>query len=103
MLPLIIAAHKNKSFKTRLALSNNLGSIARSLGEEITDSTLTQIILTLLKDPEIEIKSSVLATLLHFLPLILPSKRTLYVSPLQVLSRDASVVIRSSRSSVILR
>ena len=58
MLPVIIAATEDKSWRVRLALSKNFADLTEALGKEITDTNLIQIYITLLRDVEYEVKTA---------------------------------------------
>lgn len=58
MLPVIIAATEDKSWRVRLALSKNFADLTEAFGKEITDMSLIQIYTTLLRDVECEVKTA---------------------------------------------
>lgn len=57
MLPVIIAATEDKSWRVRVALSKNFPDLIEAFGKEITDMSLIQIYTTLLRDVEPEVKT----------------------------------------------
>jgi serine/threonine-protein phosphatase 2A regulatory subunit A len=67
MLPVIIAATEDKSWRVRLALSKNFAELSESFGKEITDMSLIQIYTTLLKDVECEVKIACINSLKNFI------------------------------------
>ena len=56
IMPLIIQAAEDKSWRVRLSLSKNFTSIAENFGKEVTDMSLIQTLGNLLKDAEVDVK-----------------------------------------------
>ena len=67
MLPVIIAATQDKSWRVRLALSKNFAELTEAFGKEITDMSLIQIYTTLLNDVECEVKIACINSLPNFI------------------------------------
>ena len=74
MLPVIIAATEDKSWRVRLALSKNFADLTEAFGKEITDMSLIQIYTTLLRDVECEVKTASINCLQHFIKQISPER-----------------------------
>jgi len=58
MLPVIIAATADRSWRVRLSLAKNFADLTEAFGKEITDTSLIQIYTTLLRDAECEVKTA---------------------------------------------
>ena len=56
IMPLIIQAAEDKSWRVRLCLSKNFTEIAKNFGKEVTDMSLIQTYGNLLKDSEVDVK-----------------------------------------------
>lgn len=56
IMPLIIQAAEDKSWRVRICLSRNFTLIASNFGKEVTDMSLIQTFGNLLKDSEVDVK-----------------------------------------------
>lgn len=63
LLRIINDCHKDRSWRVRMALSNDLGSIAEAGGRDLASSSLVSIAITLLGDPEPEVRESAIRQL----------------------------------------
>lgn len=88
MLPVIIAATEDKSWRVRLALSKNFADLTEAFGKEITDMSLIQIYTTLLRDVECEVKTASINSLQYFIKQISPDRLQIIMPHLNFLMKD---------------
>lgn len=72
IMPLIIQAAEDKSWRVRLCLSKNFTEIASNFGKEVTDMSLIQTFSNLLKDSEIDVKIEAVKSLSNFVKTVSP-------------------------------
>lgn len=101
MLPVIIQAAEDKSWRVRLALSKNFAEIAESFGKEITDLSLVQTFSTLLKDVENDVKIEAVKSLSRFVRLVSADKLSILMPLILTLGKDNSSIVRSNVTSVL--
>lgn len=101
MLPVIIQAAEDKSWRVRLALSKNFAEIAESFGKEITDLSLVQTFSTLLKDVENDVKIEAVKSLSRFVKLVSADKLSILMPLIMTLGKDSSSIVRSNVTSVL--
>lgn len=94
LIPLIIAATEDKSWRVRLALSKNFAELTEAFGKETTDVSLIQIFTNLLRDTENDVKIAAIASLSQFIKSISPDKMSILIGPIQNLAKDGSAYVR---------
>lgn len=72
IMPLIIQAAEDKSWRVRLCLSKNFTEIASNFGKEVTDMSLIQTYGNLLKDSEVDVKIEAVKSLSGFIKIVSP-------------------------------
>lgn len=94
LIPLIIAATEDKSWRVRLALSKNFAELTEAFGKDVTDVSLIQIFTNLLRDCENDVKIAALGSLSNFIKSISPEKISILLPPIQNLAKDGSANVR---------
>lgn len=101
IMPLIIQAAEDKSWRVRLCLSKNFTEIARSFGKEVADVSLIQTYGNLLKDPEVDVKIEAVKSLGSFVEIVSADKISGLVHQVIALGKDSLTIVRANASSVI--
>eukprot|EP01017_Pseudomicrothorax_dubius_P032861 TRINITY_DN4345_c0_g2_i2.p1 TRINITY_DN4345_c0_g2~~TRINITY_DN4345_c0_g2_i2.p1 ORF type:complete len:502 (+),score=145.33 TRINITY_DN4345_c0_g2_i2:123-1628(+) len=103
ILPIIIAATQDKSWRVRQALSRNFAAIAEALGKEITDFHLIQNFSVVLRDPEVDVRSVAISSLAQLLPMRLLSTEKLLtlINHVQTLARDNNPTVKTGICHVL--
>ena len=101
IMPLIIQAAEDKSWRVRLSLSKNFTEIARSFGKDNADASLIQTYGNLLKDPEVDVKIEAVKSLNSFVEVVPADKIGVLVNQVISLGRDSLPVVRANASMVI--
>ena len=101
IMPLIIQAAEDKSWRVRLSLSKNFTEIARSFGKDNADASLIQTYGNLLKDPEVDVKIEAVKSLNSFMEVVPADKIGVLVNQVISLGRDSLPVVRANASMVI--
>ncbi len=70
IMPLIIQAAEDKSWRVRLCLSKTFTEIASNFGKEVTDMSLIQTYSNLLKDAEVDVKIEAVKCLSNFIKIV---------------------------------
>ena len=96
LIPIIIAATEDKSWRVRLALSKNFAELTEAFGKETTDGSLIQIFTNLLRDNENDVKIAAIASLSIFIKSISPDKINILIGPIQNLAKDGNAHVRGS-------
>lgn len=94
LIPLIIAATEDKSWRVRLALSKNFAELTEAFGKDVTDVSLIQIFTNLLRDYENDVKVAAIHSLSQFIKSISPDKLSFLISPIQNLAKDGNASVR---------
>lgn len=103
LIPIIIAATEDKSWRVRLALSKNFAELTEAFGKETTDVSLIQIFTNLLRDNENDVKIAAISSLSQFIKQISPDKMSILVGPIQNLSKDGNAHVRGTYFPKIAR
>eukprot|EP01017_Pseudomicrothorax_dubius_P030106 TRINITY_DN3719_c0_g1_i6.p1 TRINITY_DN3719_c0_g1~~TRINITY_DN3719_c0_g1_i6.p1 ORF type:complete len:578 (+),score=136.71 TRINITY_DN3719_c0_g1_i6:50-1783(+) len=103
ILPIIIAATEDKSWRVRQALSRNFAAIAEGLGKEITDFHLIQNFSVVLRDAEVDVRTVAVQSLAQLLPLRLLSSDKLLslIQHIQALARDPNASVKTGICAVL--
>ncbi len=72
IMPLIIQAAEDKSWRVRICLSRNFTNIAANFGSQVTDMSLIQTFGNLLKDSEVDVKIEAVKHLSEFAKIVSP-------------------------------
>lgn len=72
IMPLIIQAADDKSWRVRLCLAKNFTEIAENFGREVADLSLIQVFGHLLKDTEVDVKIQAVKSLDNFVRIVSP-------------------------------
>ena len=94
IMPLIIQAAEDKSWRVRLCLSKNFTDIASNFGKEVTDMSLIQTYGNLLKDPEIDVKIEAVKSLSGFIRIVSPEKVSYLLPQVINLGKDSMAIVR---------
>lgn len=94
IMPLIIQAADDKSWRVRLCLSKNFTEIASNFGKEVTDMSLIQTYGNLLKDTEIDVKIEAVKSLSNFIKIVSPEKINHLLPQVLTLGKDSLAIVR---------
>jgi serine/threonine-protein phosphatase 2A regulatory subunit A len=94
IMPLIIQAAEDKSWRVRLCLSKNFTEIASNFGKEVTDMSLIQTYGNLLKDPEVDVKIEAVKSLSNFIKIVAPEKVGYLLPQVTSLGKDHLGIVR---------
>lgn len=101
VMPLIIQAAEDKSWRVRLCLSKNFTAIACNFGKEVTDMSLIQTFGNLLKDSEVDVKIEAVKNLSEFAKIISADKVSVLVPQVVSLGKDPLAIVRSYVGGVL--
>lgn len=104
ILPVIIAAAEDKSWRVRQALSRHFSQIAQALGKEITDYHLIQNFTVVLRDAEVDVRVAAVGSLSKLLTLnLLGQEKLLSLLPqIQALARDPNPSVKVGMTTVLI-
>ena len=94
IMPLIIQAAEDKSWRVRLCLSKNFTDIASNFGKEVTDMSLIQTYGNLLKDTEVDVKIEAVKSLSDFIQIVSAEKTSYLLPHVSALGRDPLAIVR---------
>ncbi len=94
IMPLIIQAAEDKSWRVRLCLSKNFTEIASNFGKEVTDMSLIQTYSNLLKDAEVDVKIEAVKSLSNFIKIVSQEKINYLLPQVTALGKDALSIVR---------
>jgi serine/threonine-protein phosphatase 2A regulatory subunit A len=97
IMPLIIQAAEDKSWRVRLCLSRNFTDIASNFGKEVTDMSLIQTYSNLLKDSEIDVKIEAVKHLAGFAKIVSADKMSALLPHVVALGKDQLAIIRCKK------
>ena len=100
IMPLIIQASDDKSWRVRLCLSKNFTEIASNVGREVTDMSLIQTYGNLLKDPEIDVKIEAVKSLSNFIKIVSAEKINHLLPQVTALGRDSLAIVRGTNHHI---
>ena len=90
-LPLAITAGEDKSWKVRIHFAQQFPILAEAFGREVTESSLIQTFVQLLRDPEADVRAMCLESLKPILQLLPAEKvQTLVFPQLRLISQDTN-------------
>lgn len=101
IMPLIIQAADDKSWRVRLCLSKNFTEIAENFGKEIADLSLIQVFGHLLKDVEVDVKIEAVKSLDEFIKIVSPDKMSTLVQQVVALGKDPLSIVRCHSGNVL--
>lgn len=101
IMPLIIQAAEDKSWRVRLCLSKNFTQIAENFGKEVADVSLIQVFGHLLKDVEVDVKIEAVKSLDEFIKIVSPEKMSVLVQQVVALGKDPLSIVRFHSSNVL--
>jgi serine/threonine-protein phosphatase 2A regulatory subunit A len=94
IMPLIIQAADDKSWRVRLSLAKNFTDIAESFGKEVNDMSLIQTYGNLLKDAEPEVKIEAVKLLSGFIKIVSADKISVLIPQVLGLGKDPMSIVR---------
>lgn len=94
IMPLIIQAAEDKSWRVRLCLSKNFTEIASNFGKEVTDMSLIQTYSNLLKDSEVDVKIEAVKSLSGFIRIVSSEKVGFLLPQVISLGKDPLAIVR---------
>lgn len=103
VIPIIIQLTGDKSWRVKNHLAKNFAGLSKSLGQEISMTSLVSIFSTLLKDQENEVRISAVKSLKEFVAILAPEKVNGILAYLQELSKDSVSLVRSGVCEVLLK
>lgn len=101
IMPLIIQAAEDKSWRVRLCLSKNFTEIASNFGKEVTDMSLIQTYSNLLKDSEVDVKIEAVKSLSNFIKIVSAEKVSFLLPQVIGLGKDPMAIVRSNVGGII--
>lgn len=101
IMPLIIQAADDKSWRVRLALARNFTQIAENFGKEVTDMSLIQTYGNLLKDSEVDVKIEAVKLLNGFIKIVSADKTSVLIPQVIALGKDQMSIVRSFVGGVL--
>ena len=101
IMPLIIQAADDKSWRVRLALARNFTEIAENFGKEVTDMSLIQTYGNLLKDTEVDVKIEAVKLLSGFIKIVSADKISVLIPQVLALGKDQMSIVRSFVGGVL--
>jgi serine/threonine-protein phosphatase 2A regulatory subunit A len=102
MMPLIIQAQEDRSWRVRLSLAKNLSEIAEAFGKDITDLNLVQIFSNILKDPENDVRAESVRSLVKFVKIVSSEKLNILLNHIANLCKDTMAQVRYGAADVII-
>eukprot|EP00825_Cyclidium_porcatum_P001190 TRINITY_DN1053_c0_g1_i3.p1 TRINITY_DN1053_c0_g1~~TRINITY_DN1053_c0_g1_i3.p1 ORF type:complete len:415 (-),score=96.13 TRINITY_DN1053_c0_g1_i3:34-1278(-) len=100
-LTIIIAATEDKSWRVRLSLSKIFSELAEAFGKEVSDVSLIQQFINLLRDSENEVRAASIVSLAKFIKIMSIEKLTIIVPHIQYLVKDSVPEVRAGTAEVI--
>jgi serine/threonine-protein phosphatase 2A regulatory subunit A len=94
IMPLIIQAAEDKSWRVRLCLARNFADIAGNFGKEVTDMSLIQTYGNLLKDSEVDVKIEAVKSLSNFIKIVSAEKVGYLLPQVIALGKDSLAIVR---------
>lgn len=101
IMPLIIQAAEDKSWRVRFCLSKNFTSIAKNFGKEVTDMSLIQTYGNLLKDSEVDVKIEAVKSMSSFVQIVSQDKISVLVHQVVALGKDSLSIVRANVGPVL--
>ena len=102
VIPIIIQLTSDKSWRVKNHLAKNFAGLAKSLGAEISMTSLVSIFSTLLKDVEGEVRISAVNSLKNFVTILSNEKVPSILAYLHNLSKDTVSLVRCGVCEVLL-
>lgn len=100
MIPMIIKLTSDKSWCVKFNLAKNFADITKAVGKEVSDS-LVSVFVTLLKDPENEVRKEAVRSLSNFIQILKPDKIMIIVTQLEQLAKDNVALVRCRTAETV--